>query len=111
MKPHQQQRQQMILDMLTLSGPATARTIGEALGMTRYTVSGICQSMRNNGLLYSEDEDRSARPRKLWRVTPPVPIVRYRNVPETTGIDDDDIAWMQHYRRQAAERQQRRAVA
>jgi len=97
--------------MLTLSGPATARTIADALGMTRYTVSGICQSMRDNGLLYSEDEDESARPRKLWSITLPVPIVRYRKVPETTGIDDDDLAWMQHYRRQAAERQQRRSVS
>ena len=117
-KRHQQrqqreQRRRQILDIITLTGPVTSPAIAEALGMDTLTVGGVCLQLKKNGLLYSTEQHPTPERRHtliMWSVTPPQPVVRYRNVPDTVGIDEEDIAWMQHYRQQAQQRQQRRAA-
>lgn len=104
-----EQRQKLILDMITLTGPVTAHTVAEALGLELKTVVASCVNLKKTGHLHSAEEEPERRPpRLLWSVTPP--IVRYRPFNRVVGIDEDDIAWMERYKKQAAERQQRRAV-
>lgn len=106
------QRQQLILDMITAAGPVTAHAISEALNMKLETVAAACGNLKKTGHLHSIEDDSTPRRRTrrmIWSVTPPA-VVRYRKVPETVGIDEDDLAWMTHYRQQAQQRQQRRAV-
>ena len=104
-----QQRQQLILDMITLTGPVTAHIVADGLGLELKTVVSVCVYLKKTGHLHSWLH----RSRTLiWSVTPPpVDIVCCRKFSKDVGIDDDDLAWMQHYRQQAAQRQQRRAVA
>ncbi len=106
MKPNQH-RQQLILDMITLTGPVTAHTIAEALSLEPKTVVAACVCLQKTGHLHSWLH-RSRPRRMVWSVTPPpVDIVCCRKVSKDVGIDAEDLAWMQRYRQQAAQRQQR----
>lgn len=99
--------QKLILDMITLTGPVTAHAIAEALNMKLKTVVASCVNLKKTEHLYSDEEERRP-PRLLWSVTPP--IVRYRPFNQMIGIDEEDLAWMERYKKQAQQRQQRRAV-
>ncbi len=104
-----QQRQQLILDMITLTGPVTAHIVADGLGLELKTVVSVCVYLKKTGHLHSWLHRSRIQ---IWSVTPPpVDIVCCRKVSKDVVIDAEDLAWMQRYRQQRQQRQQRSAVA
>lgn len=112
-----------VLDMLTLAGPADSGTLAEALGVSLSQVALACSRLMVRGYIHRPAALARQGPpctnnrhkhRAVWAVGPKPdfspPVRRFRPFNGEIGVTQADLDWMAHYRRQAQEREQRRAV-